>query len=223
MTDIKEVLNIVKSSPTSGTIRIHVNANDELSVGDVIRVRAELTQPSGTLTQVFMVKISDPENKKPTKKPGDTPDDRLGLPEPVMVYKEPRDDHTGSVMTWEKLDENGIDMSHETVVHPLADEDGLGSVYINMDSTALLNYRSGLKTEEAISVAEKRYFSAVYFHTLFLFAITKNRKYSLHREADDADGIAIELTDYLSDLFTNSYAQFLLSFDTQELISALEA
>jgi len=223
LTDIKEVLNIVKSSPASGTIRVHVNANDELSVGDAIRVRAELTQPSGTLAQVFMVKITDPENRRPSKDPGDTPDDRLGLPEPVMVYKQARDGLSGKVMTWEKLDQSGIDMSHETVVHPLADEDGLGSVYINMDSTALLNYRSGLKTEEAISVAEKRYFSAVYFHTLFLFAITKNRRYSLHQEVNDADDVSIELTDYISDLFTNSYAQFLLSFDTQELISALES
>lgn len=223
LTDVKDVLNIVKSSPASGTIRVHINASEELSVGDAIRIRAELTQPSGTLAQVFMVKITDPDNKKSSKKPGDTPDDRLGLPQPVMVYKEPRDDLSSNVMTWEKLDQSGIDMSHETVVHPLADEDGLGSVYVNMDSTALLNYRSGLKTEEAISVAEKRYFSAVYFHTLFLFAITKNRKYSLHREANDADDVSVELTEYISDLFTNSYAQFLLSFDTQELISALEA
>ena len=223
LTDIKSVLNVVKSSPTSGTIRVHVNATEELSVGDKVTLRAELTRPSGTLEQIFMVKVTDPENKKPSNKPGETPDDRLGLPEPVMVYREPREDGPAKVMTWEKLDENGIDMSHETVVHPLADEDGLSAVYINMDSTALLNYRSGLKTAEAISVAEKRYFSAVYFHTLFLFAITKNRKYSLHREANDAVEEPVELTEYISDLFTNAYAQFLLSFDTHELISALEA
>ncbi|MEH6756937.1 MAG: hypothetical protein V7676_05455 [Parasphingorhabdus sp.] len=139
-----------------------------------------------------MVKVTDPENKKPSNKPGEAPDDRLSSPEPVMVYKEPR-------------------------------EDGLNAVYINMDCTALLNCRSSLKTAEAISVAEKRYFSAVYFHTLFLFAITKNRKYSAHREANDAVEESAELTEYISDLFTNAYAQFLLSFDTQELISALEA
>ncbi len=223
LTDIKSILNVVKSSPASGTIRVHVHATDDLAVGDVVTMRAELSQPSGALEQVFMVKITDPENKKPSKNPGDTPDDRLGLPEPVMVYKELREDGSEKVMTWEKLDENGIDMSHETVVHPLADEDGLSAVYINMDSTALLNYRSHLKTEEAISVAEKRYFSAVYFHTLFLFAITKNRKYLLHREANDAEDEPVELTEYISDLFTNAYAQFLLSFDTQELISALES
>lgn len=170
-----------------------------------------------------MVKVTDPANKKPSKDPGDTPDDRLGLPEPVMVYKEPRGDGPANVMTWEKLDESGIDMSHETVVHPLADENGLSAVYVNMDSAALLNYRSGLKTPEAITVAEKRYFSAVYFHTLFLFAITRNRKYLIQREAEDTDSVSVEITEYISDLFTNAYAQFLLSFDTQELISALEA
>lgn len=223
LTDVKSVLNVVKSSPTSGTIRVHVNATDDLDVGDAVTLRAELSQPSGVLEQVFMVKVTDPANKKPSKDPGDTPDDRLGLPEPVMVYKEPRGDGPANVMTWEKLDESGIDMSHETVVHPLADENSLSAVYVNMDSAALLNYRSGLKTPEAITVAEKRYFSAVYFHTLFLFAITRNRKYLIQREAEDTDSVSVEITEYISDLFTNAYAQFLLSFDTQELISALEA
>lgn len=222
LTDIKSVLNVVKSSPTSGTIRVHVNATDDLAVGDAVTLRAELSQPSGALEQVFMVKVTDPENKKPSDDPGDSPDDRLGLPEPVMVYKEPREGGA-NVMTWEKLDESGIDMSHETVVHPLADENGLSAVYVNMDSTALLSYRSGLKTAEAIMVAEKRYFSAVYFHTLFLFAITRNRKYLIQREAEDTDSVSVEITEYISDLFTNAYAQFLLSFDTQELISALES
>jgi len=223
LTDIKSVLNVVKSSPTSGTIRVHVNATDDLAVGDAVTLRAELSQPSGALEQVFMVKVTDPENKKPSDDPGDSPDDRLGLPEPVMVYKEPREDGAANVMTWEKLDESGIDMSYETVVHPLADENGLSAVYVNMDSTALLSYRSGLKTAEAIMVAEKRYFSAVYFHTLFLFAITRNRKYLIQREAEDTDSVSVEITEYISDLFTNAYAQFLLSFDTQELISALES
>lgn len=222
LTDIKSVLNVVKSSPSSGTIRVHVNSTGTLDVGDAVNIKAELTRPSGTLSQTFMVKITDPEKKKPSDKPGDTPDDRLGLPAPVMVYKEKAEGQPTSALTWEALDESGIDMSHATVVHPLADEDGLSKIFINMSSTALLDYRGGLKTPDAISVAEKRYFSAVYFHTLFLYAITKNRKYQMRRELDQSDGEAVEVTEYISDLFTNAYAQFLLSFDTQELISALE-
>ena len=50
-----------------------------------------------------------------------------------------------------------------------------------------------------------------------------NRKYLIQREAEDTDSVSVEITEYISDLFTNAYAQFLLSFDTQELISALEA
>ena len=86
-----------------------------------------------------------------------------------MVYKEPREDGPANVMTWEKLDESGIEMSHETVVHPLADENDLSAVHVNMDS------------------------------------------------------VSVEITEYISDSFSNAYAQFLLSFDTQELMSALEA
>jgi hypothetical protein len=223
LSDIKSTLNIIKSSPTSGTIRVHVNATDNIAVGDAVTVRAELTRPSGKLEQVFMVKITDPENRKPSKKPGDTPDDRLGLPTPVMVYKVAKEGIPDNALTWEKLDQTGIDMSHSTVVHPFADEDGLSKVFVNMDSTALLDFRSGLKTAEAISVAEKRYFSSVYFHTLFLFAITKNRKYALRRELGGSTDQSVEVTEYISDLFTNAYAQFLLNFDTQELINVLEA
>jgi len=223
LTDINSILNVVKSSPASGCIRVHINATEELNVGDAVTVQAELTHPSGVLDQLFIVKITDPEKKKPSKNPGDTPDDRMGLPEPVMVYKEPREGLSADVLTWDLLDEAGVSISHDTVVHPLADEDGLSKVYINMDSSALLNYRSALKTEDAITVAEKRYFSAVYFHTLFLFAITKNRKYQIQREENEMGSESVEVTEYISDLFTNAYAQFLLSFDTQELISALEA
>jgi len=33
----------------------------------------------------------------------------------------------------------------------------------------------------------------------------------------------VEITDYIADLFQTFYAQFLLNFDTQELVAALDA
>ena len=60
------------------------------------------------------------------------------------------------------------------------------TVYINMDSSALLSYRAKLTKEEAIATAEKRYVSAVYFHTLFLYTITKNRKYGIVQQREQA-------------------------------------
>ena len=64
LTNIKSVLNVVKSSPTSGTIRVHVNATNDLAVGDAVTLRAELSQPSGALEQVFMVKVTDPRKQE---------------------------------------------------------------------------------------------------------------------------------------------------------------
>ena len=170
-----------------------------------------------------MVKVTDPDHKKTPNKPDNSPDDRLGLPTPVMVYKDDREDKLEKVKTWNKLDESGITMTHDTVVCPSADEDGLSAIYVNMDSKALLKHCSSLKTAEAIEIAKKRYFSAVYFHTLFLYVITKNRKYFLRQEEQDSGDKSVELVDYISDLFTNAYAEFLLNFDTQELINTLEA
>ena len=37
------------------------------------------------------------------------------------------------------------------------------------------------KTLAAVKLAEKRYISTVYFHTLFLFTISKNKKYSMRQ------------------------------------------
>ena len=122
-----------------------------------------------------MVKISAPEKKPKEPKKGDQPDNRLGLPQLHMVYKEPRPDG----LTWDTLEDKGIEMHHDIVVRPLVDDESLSDVYINMDSKVWLSHRAKLLKEEAITVAEKRYVSAVYFHTLFLYTITKNRKYTL--------------------------------------------
>jgi hypothetical protein len=221
--DIQDLLNVVKSSPSDGVIRVHVNATEELKVGDAVSIRAELSSPNGSLEQVFLVKVTAPEKKKKTEKPGDDPDERLGLPTPIMVFKEPREEGAKSSLTWEALEAEGVSMDHDVVVVPLADDDGLSKIFINMDSSAHLNFRSKLSTPDAIIVAEKRYFSAVYFHTLFLYAISKNRKYNFSREVDGDTDEPTDLTEYISDLFRTSYAQFLLSFDTQELVNALEA
>lgn len=214
-------LNIVKSSPNKGTIKMTVNPTEEVEVGDGIKIKAELSAPTGTFEEIFLVKITDPEKKQKEKLKGkDEPDNTLGLPELVMVYK---DDGEGSV-TWEKLDEQGIDIGHDVVMHPLVEGDVLTRIYVNMDSRLLLNYRSKLNTEEAISIAERRYISAVYFHTLFLYMITKNRKYEVVRRQDSGDGDdPVDLTDYLKDLFQSYYAEFLLNFEVSELVAALES
>ena len=218
--NVETVLNVVKSSPREGTIRVLVKPTKEVKVGDAIKLQASLSSPERSFEQIFMVQIGAPEKKNTDPKKGDQPDNRLGLPQLHMVYK---DDSRGK-STWESLEQNGIEMNHNIVVYPLVEGDTLAAVYINMDSNALLSHRTKLTKEEAIATAEKRYVSAVYFHTLFLYTITKNRKFGIvQQKGEEANQESIEVADYISDLFETFYAQFLLNFDTQELIAALEA
>ena len=216
---VDTVLNVTRSSPHNGTIQVLVKPTREVNVGDTITLRASLSSPDKRLDQIFMVKISAQEKKAKEPKKGDQPDRQLGLPRLYMVYKEPHQDG----VAWEKLQEQGIQMDHDVVVYPLVDGDSLSGVYINMDSTVWLSHRANLAKEEAITVAEKRYVSAVYFHTLFLYTITKNRKYSIVGGPDEQEGErAVDITTYIADLFQTFYAQFLLNFDTQELVAALD-
>ena len=218
--NVETVLNVVKSSPRDGTIRVLVKPTEDVKVGDAIKLQASLSSPERSLEQIFMVRIAAPEKKKTDPRKGDQPDNRLGLPQLHMVYK----DESRGKPTWDNLEGTGISMSHDVVVYPLVEGDTLSAVYINMDSNALLSHRAKLTKEEAIATAEKRYVSAVYFHTLFLYTITKNRKYGIVQQKGDESGETnVDVTDYISDLFQTFYAQFLLNFDTQELIAALEA
>lgn len=215
-----ELLNVVKSSPHRGTIRVTVNPTEEVKVGEVIKMRAELSGAGTTFEEIFLVKITDPEKKDDKKAKGkDEPDNTLGLPKLALAYKE---EGKGDI-AWARLEEQGIEIDHDAVMHPMVEGDVLTTIYVNMDSTLLLNYRSKLSSAEAISVAERRYISAVYFHTLFLYMITRSRKYEIMRHRDDGqDDEPVDLTEYLKDLFQSYYAEFLLNFEIQELVTALE-
>lgn len=70
-------------------------------------------------------------------------------------------------------------MNHSTVMAPYANGNVLDTIYINLDSSVFLNYRSKLKSEDQLQVAEKRYLASVYFHTLFLYMINKKRNYKI--------------------------------------------
>ena len=193
---IEEILDVVKSSPINGRIRVIVKPTDEVMVGEAIKMNATLSNPGGDLEEIFYVKISQPgKNKQPDKNKTEEPDNQLGLPNMQLVYKEARD---GKV-NWESFEtDSGISMDHDTVVFPLVSGDVLETIFINMDSNVLLSHRSKLKGQEAIETADKRYISAVYYHALFLYSISKNRNFGIvrHKNGDDLHD-TVELNDYL--------------------------
>lgn len=209
-----EALAVTRASPADGTIKIGLRATGEVTTGDLIELKATLSSPQGDLVETVLVRIADPELQPPKPRPEAEPP--LGIPELVLCSKEGGEGRKA----WDELQEAGVDMDFDVVVQPYVDEDKLARIYVNVDSSVLKDFNRGAKSTEAAELAERRYISAVYFHTLFLFATTKSRNYGLRR-GDDATPEDVEVADYISDIFSSSYAQFLLNFETSDLLDAM--
>ena len=208
--EISDVLNIDKSSPNSGTIKITFNPSQEMQVGDEIELKVSLTGAGETFDEMLLVKVSDPLQKKEPK-PKEENYESIGLPELIKVEEK----------DWPKLEEQGIPMNYETVMYPVGEGDKLEKIYINLDSRVYLNHRSKLKNEDQIIIAQKKYLSSVYFHSLFLYMITKRRNYSLQYTKEDKQE-EVTIDEYLRDVFDSYYSDFLLNFGTEQLMGMLE-
>ncbi|MBU6122319.1 hypothetical protein [Hymenobacter siberiensis] len=209
---VEDVLNVNVSSPQDGTIRITMNPQKDAQVGDAVQLKVSLTAPGEELEEIFWVKISDKDAPpKPMPQPEEEP--LQGLPEPVFMYRE----HKDGAATWEQMEGVGVTVNHDTIVHPFATGDNLEKIYINMDSKVLKNFRSKYRNinEEQLEITGRKYWTAVYMHTLFLYSITKNRKYQMFQmKAGEQD--LIDVADYIKDLFENFYSEFILNFGGME-------
>jgi len=216
-TKIEEVFNVHKSSPKEGKIRVSLIPKQEVRVGEDFEVEVTLSAPGEDFKELFWAKITEPDAKKEPA-PKEEPDEPLGLPEFILVYKEEKKDL--QVLTWDKLEEQGITMEWNTVMHPLGHGDSeLEKVYINMDSHVLKSFLSKTKhpNEEQIRIAENKYISSVYFHTLFLYTITKNRGYNITmNKSGTGEPEPVDVGEYLKDIFDNYYSTFILNFGGME-------
>lgn len=218
--DIDEVLQVSKESPRKGIIRLSLAPKADLAVGDEVQIKVSLKSPGQTFDEVFWVRIGDKEAPKETTKEQDhsnLPD--MGLPNLALVYKDKEGKEDAK--TWDDLEATGIEMDYNSVMHPLVEGDGmLETIYINMDSRVLKDAkRKRNMSEEQLEVWDKKYISAVYFHTLFLYTITKKNKYRIVQEEGQDE---VMLSEYLKSLFDNFYSEFILNFETSELVSLIE-
>jgi hypothetical protein len=217
---VENVFYIQKSNPQDGTIKIVLAPTDEVEVGETVEIKATLTNPGNDFDQIFIIKIVEREKpKEKVKKIEDEEESKIGLPDLILVYKEQKEGEERKI--WEELEAIGITMGFDTIMHPYAEEDVLQAIYVNMDSNVLKNYKSSLKSSEQYEIAEKRYYTSVYFHTLFLFTISKNKKYSMKQIVGDEEKDR-DLVEYVKDVFESYYAQFLLNFGMSELLQSLE-
>lgn len=217
---VEDVFYIQKSNPQDGTIKLVLAPTEEVIVGDSIEIKATLTSPGNDFDKIFLIKIVERDKpKEKTKKKEDEEESKIGLPDLILVYKEKKEDEERK--TWDELESNGITMEYDTIMHPYAEGDVLQTIYVNMDSGVLKNYKTSLKSSEQYEVAEKRYYTSVYFHTLFLFTISRNKKYTMKQTVGEEEKER-DLVEYVKDIFESYYAQFLLNFGMSELVQSLE-
>jgi len=214
--DIQNIFDVNKSSPNKGTIRINMNPSKEAKVGDQFIVKAKLTSPENDLEQIFMVKILDKQKKQNHKTQQKDQQEQLGLPKLIEVYEKKTDKNT----SWDDI--NYTDFDYSNVMYPLIEEDKLESIFINMDSTIIKNYMSKLRNENELEVSKRRYLSSVYFHTLFLYMINKNKGIKISSPtSNEGNDEEIELSEYLTKIFDSSYTEFLMNFEVSALMESL--
>lgn len=211
------LIDVSVSSPSKGKIRVNINPTEKVNVADAVKINASLTSPEGDLEQVFIVQISDKESKPKATQEKKNEEDNIGLPRLQEVFETPKE----GFKCWGDLD--FVEMDYAVVMHPFVEGDKLDTIFINMDSSVLKTYKSKLRSEEQLIVADKRYVSAVYFHTLFLYMISKNRKYQIMKPKSDSDEDLddVDLSDYLKDIFDSYYSEFLLNFEMSTLMETL--
>ena len=181
-----------------------------MKVGDEIQIKVSLTGPD-LKEEVIWLRIKEEEAPKEKVKEEEDSLDNIGLPALQKIKKE----------DWENAEaSSGISMNYDTVMTPIGSGDTLEKIIINLDSNVYLKYRAKLKTEDQLQVAEKRYIASIYFHTLFLYMITKKRNYKLSapKNSQEED---VTIDEYLRDIFDSYYSDFLLNFGMEQLMNTL--
>lgn len=221
-TEISDVFNVHKSSPHNGTIRIDLNTEgrEELSVGDEVEIKVSLNGTGPSFDEIILIRIAEPQQKNEKAPKKDEDFENPGLPEYQLVYENKID----GFASWNEVsDVLPSEMNASMVMYPLAEGDQLEKIYINMDSNVLTRFKSKLKNinEDQKKAKETKYISTVYFHTLFLYTITKNRKFEISKEEENGTNETKDISEYLQDIFDSYYTEFIINFGDKDLIESL--
>ena len=218
---IEDIFTVTKSSPQEGSIKLHLSPNKKLKVGNEAKIKVSLSSPNapeGQFDEIFWVKVGEPTAKpqKTQKKIDNVARD--DLPAPIEVYEDSSDE---AKMSWAKLNDQGIEMDYNKVVHLFIDNEKLEKIYINMDSSVFkkFNHKDKNPSEEKLKSNKENYLMTVYCHALFMFAITKKEGVTMLKEKNQAQN-SMEIDEYIENLFSNhkaQYAEFLLNFNEWKL------
>ncbi|MBE0491324.1 MAG: hypothetical protein IBX44_03620 [Sulfurospirillum sp.] len=217
--DISDSFDISKSSPENGTIKLSLQPNEELDIGDTVQIKVELTSPEKNFEELILVEIIEPQKDKAPKEKAEE-NEKFGLPELILTSENPND---ANIKSWSNLEDNGIEMDYSKILYIYSsDGEKLEAIYINLDSTVLKNHKSKINSTELREKAEKEYIAKVYFHTLFLYSINKNNKYMISKHHEGANEENIEINEYIQSVFENQYTSFLINFNMNDLIDTID-
>lgn len=209
---VSDFFNVKKEGPNAGIIKVTLQPNGPLQVGDEIDLCARLSAPGGNLEAIFHVRLTEPYPEDIKKAPKGEPE-RPALPSLLQVRENPEDGAPG----WSDYRWNGGD-----VVAVITEDEKIEAIAVNMDCFVLQRYisKNRAKSEEAIKFARNKFVFQVYFHTLFLFGLMEAER---KRSEQDSDvEIRFEATELVPQLLKN-YSEFLLYHDTsKELFASLE-
>ena len=96
--EIGSLLNITKSSPNQGTIKLALSPTDNLQVTEEVQIKVTLKGAGETFEQILLVKVKDKEAPKTETPKQEETYDNIGLPELVRVKEE----------QWATLETSGI-------------------------------------------------------------------------------------------------------------------
>ena len=179
---ISDLFSVIRRSPQEGKIKVVLEPTKNVSVGDDMQIKVDLNSSAHTaetFQEILWVKITEPPAAKPEKVSKPDESEKLGLPEYELVYQTATEGQSNDVLTWERIAEStSYEMSYDSIMFPLVEGDTLSQIYINMDSRVFKRYKSNFRniTLEQEESARKRYIYSVYFHTIFLYAISRQRK-----------------------------------------------
>ncbi len=226
-----ELIAVTRSSPEDGIIKISFAPTHDVNVGDAFEAKVTLKNPAGEdFIKYILVKIAAPDKPKEEVKKKESEEEPMGLPQYLLAYEDPSQQIEVSplvknsvIKSWSELGEAGVGMDHKTIIHPeIDDEDKLESIIINMNSAVLMDYKKSKTSQNQLLTADKRYITAVYFHTLMLYATSKQRGYGFKRNDENGNPKDVDLGDYLKDLLAGPYSSFLLNFGLEDLMNAMD-
>ena len=223
--EISNYFNVIKRSPHEGNLRISFNPKQTVNVGDAVQLKVTLISPEKNFDQIFWVKVVDPEKPKEKKPKPEEEQEQLGIPPLLPVYKD-KENKEADAVSWEDVESATTQqVDYNTVMIPEVEGENLMQIYVNMDSSTYMNYKGRIKNPnvDQIELTRRKFQLSVYFHTLFLYTITKNRGYQIYKIVEGKNEPEyVDLGTYLIDLFDNYYSQFILEFSvTEELLYGL--